>query len=418
MAPKLPPHDLSAEQAALGAMLLSKDAISDSAEILKPHYFYRPIHSDVFEAIIDLVNAGEPADPVTVARELEKRGLLKRIGGAPYLHTLLETVPTASSGAYYARIVYDRWRQRRLIEVGQRISQLGFIEATSSDDVDDLLAQVDTEFRELGGGATQHTGLNWDDLVKKWLAWQDTKGTAIPTPWPELNTKLPGGGVSSGQLIVVGGRPGAGKSNAGLNMVLHAAERQHKTTVFSVEMDDVEVCSRLLAAGTWGKVGQIFAKNMDKETTERVEEYILEKRGLPLQVVDRAYITVEQIIAHCRIRHPKVIFVDYTQLIHPTNNKLVREQQVAHITRSLKVAAKQLQMVVIVASQLRRSDRDGPPTISDLRESGAAEQDADIVLLLHRLNHDTVTMIIGKNRNGPVGSVSLRFRGENARVGS
>lgn len=400
-------------------MLLSKDAVSDVAEILKPEHFYRPLHADIFEAIIHMANEGEPADAITVGGELQNRGLLKRIGGAPYLHTLIEMVPTASNASYYASTVYDRWRQRRLIEAGNRIIQYGYIDATSTEEVDELLVQVDAEFRELGGG--RHTGMDWDDLVKKWYAWQKITTGVIPTPWDDLNNLLPGSGMHAGQLIVVGGRPGNGKSNAGLNIALGAAELGHKSTVFSVEMDDVEICSRLLAAGTWTPVRTIFAKNVRDEQKEKVEEYILKRKGMPLQIVDRAYITVEQIIAHCRIRQPKVVFVDYSQLIAPTNNKLIREQQVAHITRSLKVAAKHLHMVVVLASQLKRPEGDRTPAISDLRESGAAEQDADVVLLLHRLKalngRDMVNMIVGKNRNGPLGTASLVFRGETARLG-
>jgi replicative DNA helicase len=183
-------------------------------------------------------------------------------------------------------------------------------------------------------------------------------------------------------------------------------------------MDHNEICSRLLAAGSHTPVKTMFGKNIRGEQKERVDRYIIDRQGTPLTVVDRPYITVEQIVSQCRVRRPRIIFVDYTQLVAPTNNKLVREQQVAHITRSLKVAAKHLQMVVIVASQLKRPDKDEkPPTISDLRESGAAEQDADIVLLLNRLDAQRVHMIVGKNRNGPTGTITLRFRGELARVG-
>lgn len=398
-------------------MLLTRDVLTGVTEILKGEHFYRPNHTTIFDAIMHMGTEGEPVDPVTVGRELEKRGLLKRVGGAVYLMTLIESTPHASSASYYARIVYDRWRQRRLIDAGNRIIEYGYTDATTSEEVDELLVKVDTEFQELSGSV--ETGLNWDDLVKKWQSWQETKGGVIPTPWTELNNKLPGGGMHAGQLIVVGGRPGNGKSNVGLNIALKAAEEGFKSTVFSVEMDDVEVCSRLLAAGSWTQVRQIFAKNMVGEQQERVADYIIERKGMPLQVVDKAYITVEQIISHCRIRRPKVIFVDYTQLIQATNNKLVREQQVAHITRSLKVAAKHLQMVVVVASQLKRAESlDRPPAISDLRESGAAEQDADVVLLLHRTAPDKVSMIVGKNRNGPTGTAHLEFRGSIARVGS
>lgn len=403
-------------------MLWSKPAITAVTELLKPEHFYRPNHGEMYKAIVHLVNEGEPADPLTLARELEKRGLLRRIG-APYLHECMHNVPTALNAKYYAQIVYDRYRLRQVIGAGQRFIELGHTEATTTEEVDEVIARADEFFRELGEPTRQ--GLMWDDLVKKWRDWQQTKGGVVYTPWPELNAKLPGGGFHPGQLVIVGGRPAHGKSNAGLNIVLEAAEHNVPSTVFSVEMDDVEVASRLLAAGSWTEVKQIFAKKMDEETEERVEQYIEEHKGMPLDVVDQAYITVEQIVAHCRKRRPKIIFVDYAQLIEATNNKVLREQQVAHITRSLKVAAKHLGMVVIVASQLKRpsmpkrpEEGEGLPSISDLRESGAAEQDADIVLLLHRVGESPkIMMIVGKNRNGPTGRVPLTFRGNMARVG-
>ena len=413
------PQDEAAEQSTLGAMLLSRDAITSVAETgVREDHFYKPAHGEIYAAITALAANGEPADAITVSRELEKRGWLKKIGGAPYLHTLISVTPTAAGASSYARVVHDKWRQRQIIAAGHRFIALGMTDATGSDDVDGLLAQADSVFRELG--QPSRTGLMWDDLVEKWRNWQDKEGGAIPTPWIELNAWLHGG-VHKGQLIIIGGRPGEGKSNGGLNIALEAAESGFRATVFSVEMDDVEVCSRLLAAGSWSKMGQIFSRRMDMETLGRVEEYIEARKGMQLEVVDQAYITVEQIVAHCRLRRPDVVFVDYAQLLQSKNTKVSREQQVAHITRSLKVAAKHLGMAVIVAAQLNRAPATGgrEPMISDLRESGAAEQDADVVILLHRpTDHEKeIRLIVGKNRNGPTGIVSLTFRGELARVG-
>ena len=403
-----PPQDLRAEKSVIGSMLMSAEAITTVSEILKADTFYHPLHGKIYDAILKLVSNDEPVDAVILASTIPKMD-------ATYLHECMQAVPTPASASYYARIVHDRWRQRQLIQVGYRITQLGYCEATTTGDVDELLAQADTFFRDLGEPSTG--GLVWDDLVSKWVKWQDIEGDVIHTPWYEVNNFFPGGGFHAGQLVVVGGRPGMSKSNAGLNIVLNAAEHGQKTLIFSVEMDDDEVCSRLLAAGGWARLSQILAKKMDDETQERVDDYIEKSKGMPLEVIDQPYITVEQIIAHCRARKPKVVFIDYTQLIDPSNRKLPREQQVAHITRSLKVAAKSLKMVVIVASQLRRIEG-RLPTIEDLRESGAAEQDADVVILLHRLdNSPKIKVIVGKNRNGPTGSVDLSFRGNIARVG-
>jgi replicative DNA helicase len=400
-------------------MLLSRTAVTDVIETLRPEHFYRPNHAEIYRSILNLTKAGEPVDPITVADELQNRALLKRIGGGPYLHDVLEAAHSPGSASYYAHIIYSKWRIRRIVETGQRLVALGDMDATTTEEVEDLIAQADGWFREL---SQAKSGLMWDDLIKKWRNWQEYSGDVIRTPWPELNDWFPGRGFHAGQLIIVGGRPGNGKSNAGLNIVLGAAERNCSAVIFSVEMDDVEVACRLLAAGSWSKVSQLFSKKMDDDTKEQVNQYIEEKQGMPLEVVDEPYLSVEDIVAHCRIRRPQIIFVDYTQLIKPTNNKLQREQQVAHVTRSLKIAAKSIGMVVIAASQLKRIDRDRDdkikPIISDLRESGAAEQDADVVILLHRpANAQHLTAIVGKNRNGPLGEARLKFRGELARVG-
>lgn len=412
-----PPNDLAAEQSTLGSMLLSREAITTAAGIVKADHFYKPNHEEIFNVILALANAGEPVDSVTLASELGRRGSLKRIT-APYILTLTENTPSAINVGAYARVVYDKARQRKIIDAGRRFIQLGMTEASCTEDVDALLSEADSLFKELG--EPSRSGLDWDELVQKWRTWQKTEGGIVPTPWEELN-RLLNGGCHKGQMIIIGGRPGDGKSNAGLNIVLGAAELGYKATAFSVEMDDVEVCSRLLAAGSWSEQSQIMRRRMDDDTFERVESYIDTHKGMPLELVDQAYITVEQIVAHCRLRRPDIVFVDYAQLISPSNSKLVREQQVAHITRSLKVAAKHLQMVVVVAAQLNRGSADGArvPIISDLRESGAAEQDADVVLLLHRSpdSPGLVTLICGKNRNGPTGPVVLNFRGELARIG-
>lgn len=402
-------------------MLMNKRAISGVSELLKANHFYRPLHGQIYTAITSLAVADEAVDAVTVKSELEKRGLLKKIGGAPYLHTLIKATPIEMCADAYARIVFDKWRQREVIRVGQQLCQLGYTDATCTEEVDSLIASADVFFRDLGEPSS--SGLMWDDLVDKWRSWQVAVGDVIPTPWPDMNKWFPGGGFHPGQLVIVGGRPGQGKSNAGLNVALGAAEHNCRTVVFTVEMDDVEVASRLLAAGSWTQVRQLFSKEMDVETAGRVENYISDNKGMPLEVVDQPYITVEQIVAHCRSSRPKVIFVDYAQLIQPSNSKLQRHEQVAHITRSLKVAAKALQMVVVVAAQLkrpeyRRDDTLALPKIEDLRESGAAEQDADIVILLHRPeNAPHIWMVVGKNRNGPTGKSKVMFRGDVARIG-
>jgi replicative DNA helicase len=400
-------------------MLLNKSAITSVSEILKADDFYRPNNGLIYQAIIDLSMAGEPADAVTISAELAKRGYLTRIGGAPYLHTLISEVPVAGNAAAYAKIVKEKAHLRRLIEAGTRLVQLGYSDV-GGDEIPEVMAQANRFLQEVNEPVS--SGGMLKDIIQEWRNWQETDAGVIPTPWPELNKDLPAGGFAVGSLIVVGGRPGGGKSNAGLNVALEAAEKGHKTTVFSVEMDRKEVLSRVLAAATWSPVREIIGRNMEKGTWERVEEWIATNEDIPLEIQDKAYITVEDIVAHCRARRPEVLFVDYAQLIIASNPRLPRHEQVSHITRTLKVAAKELQMVVIAASQLNRGNTEGKgrlPTMEDLRESGSVEQDADVVLLLHRdqNNPNVVKLICAKNRNGPTRMHDLVFRGALSRVG-
>lgn len=405
--------DFSTEQAVLGGMLIGNgNVVPEVLEILNSEDFFKPAHGRIFEVVASQYNAGLPTDTVSVKEALLKRRWLTNIGGAPYLLELTQTVPTPVNSAYYARLVKNHAKLRRLVQCGERFMRLG---EGDIDDVDDILARAEAMFRELGEPAK--SGLMWNDLVSRWENWQTIKGDAVPSPWHELNDWFPGGGFHPGQLVIVGGRPGHGKSNLGLNIALYAAEGGRSSTVFSVEMDANEVCSRLLAAGSYSKVGQLFAKNMTAPTRTRIDSFIERTRGMQLEVVDQPHIRVEQIVNHCRVRKPQIIFVDYTQLVAPTDVKLIREQQVAHVFRSLKIAAKQLHMVVVAAAQLKRRDDTDKykPRLSDLRESGAAEQDADIVLLLDRKPSMQMEVLVAKNRNGPTGELEIRFHGDEAR---
>lgn len=404
--------------ATLGAMLLSKTAITEVIDIVRAEDFYRPAHGFVYQAIAELTMAGEPADSITVAGELDNRGLLQRVGGGNYIHELTSVVVTAANASSYARRVADLARLRRMIEVGTRVVQMGYSDAASTEEVDAAVAQAAQFFQEID--QPSNTTILWNEMVADWEQWQQTDTWVLATPWHEVNKYLHGG-FRKGELVFIGGRPGDGKSNLGLNITLGAAEKGKRVTVFSVEMDRKEVTSRTLAAGSWSPLGQIIGKNLDPDVRARVDEYIDSTKDMDLGLIDDAYINVEQIIAHCRARRPDAIFVDYAQLLEASNSKVSRQEQVAHITRSLKIAAKHLQMVVVVAAQLNRGPEQSkrPPVISDLRESGAAEQDADVVLLLHRPPGDDgiVKLIVGKNRNGPTGQIPLVFRGAIARIG-
>lgn len=413
------PQDLAAEQSALGAMLLNEKALAQVSEIVKPEDFYRPNHAAIFQAIVATWLEGAEVDAVTVAAQLDRAGKLKTVGGAPYLHTLISTVPTPSQGAYYAGIVAAKARMRRLGELGVRLRHLASND-TPVGDMDEAIAQAEKFFRDVQQADSK--AKDFDQLVTSWNDWYEGPSSTISTPWPLLNDRL-NGGLERGRVYVWGARPGVGKSVATLQLARHAAVYGFKSAVFSLEMSGNEVMTRLMAQGAELNIADLARRRLDVEGAAKLDKFVKENEGLPIQIIDRETITVEQIVAHCRAAGPfDVIVVDYLQLIDPSDKRAPRQEQVAHVSRSLKMAARELNAAVVVAAQLNRgSVKDGKPrapTIADLRESGAVEQDSDCVVLLHTDDDDPgfVQMIVGKNRQGKLGDMVMQFEGQYARI--
>lgn len=415
-----PPNDPIAEQCVIGSLLMSPKALNTISTMITREDFYRPIHGDIFAAAMALQSAGEPVDAMTVAKELETRGQLRRIGGAAYLLTCLENTPTATNADAYARMVTDKAKLRRMAELGTRLKSLAYSETTSSEDVASLLGEGEKFFRQ--EHEPDDRALGFGKMVESWEQWQSTDEGYIKTPWPALNDRL-NGGLQRGRLYTIGARPGVGKSVAALQIASNAAFWGFPAAFFTLEMSSDEVTSRLVSSGAGVDFSKIMRKKLDLQDREKVDNYIKLNGNMPLQVVDRATITTEQIVAHCRsVGDLGVVVVDYLQLIKASDSKLSREQQVAHMSRSLKIAARELNVAMVACSQLNRGMlKDGKPrapTIADLRESGAVEQDSDVVLLLHSDEDDPgiIQMIIGKNRNGRMGDLALNFEGHYQRI--
>lgn len=413
-----PPNDELAEQSLLGAMLLKPEsAIPAIQEFVKPEDHYQPKHQAIHQAIVDLFTAGSAIDPVVVAQELESRGQRVKTGGGPYLFDLLQIVPMPANFAVYGEAVAEKARLRRLAALGTRIEQLAH---TDGYDSTEILAQAQTFFRDVD--QPQSGASSFDELIELWQQWNNKPDDVIATPWPEVNDWL-NGGLAKGRLVTIGGRPSVGKSLGGLNIAACAAESGHPAVFFSLEMSKPEVATRILSAGGNVEMGQVIRRQLEKSSVESIRNYCDKFVEMPLFVDDREKVTVEQIAARCRaIPNLELAVVDYLQLVTASDSKVSREQQVAHISRSLKIMARELNIAVVVAAQLNRgSVREGKPrepTIADLRESGAVEQDSDQVLLLHRdMSDETVVqMICGKNRVGRTGSVELVFEGKYARL--
>lgn len=422
---RTPPQDIMAEQCALGGMLLSKDAIADVVEILKGHDFYRPSHTLIYNVICDMYARSEPADPITVAAALTDSGEIGKIGGAPYLHTLISSVPTAANAAYYAQIVRDRSKLRRLIEAGTRIVQLGYGTADGTGgDVDELLDRSQQIVYDLGNETTSEDYTVLRDLLQPTLDEIEAIGgrqMGIPTGFTDLDRLL--NGLSAGQLIIVAGRPGAGKSTAAVDFLRHAAiVRNVPSAIFSLEMSKVEVIMRILSAESRVNLKDIRSGELDDDQWTKLARVMGNISEAPLYVDDSANLNMMEIRAKARRlkqrNELKLICVDYLQLMTSPKKTESRQQEVSEISRGLKLLAKELACPVIAVAQLNRGPeqrQDKRPQLSDLRESGSLEQDADVVILLHREDYydkespraGEADFIVAKHRNGPTDTITV-----------
>ncbi|GAB3054406.1 replicative DNA helicase [Micromonospora schwarzwaldensis] len=425
---KTPPQDVAAEQCVLGGMLLSKDAIADVVEILKTNDFYRPVHATIFDAILDIYGRGEPADPITVAAALADSGDLARIGGAPYLHTLIASVPTAANAAYYARIVGERAVLRRLVEAGTRIVQLGYGTGPSgSRDVDDIVDLAQQAVYEITEKRVSEDFAILADMLQPTLDEIEAVGaqggvmTGVPTGFTDLDRLL--NGLHAGQLVIVAGRPGLGKSTASMDFARNAAIRANQAAaIFSLEMSKVEIVMRLLSAEARVPLHVLRSGQLSDDDWTKLARCMGEISEAPLFVDDTPSMNLMEIRAKARRlkqKHDlKLIVVDYLQLMTSPKRTESRQQEVADLSRGLKLLAKEVECPVIAVSQLNRGPEqrtDKRPQLSDLRESGSIEQDADVVILLHRDDYydkespraGEADFIIAKHRNGPTDTVTV-----------
>ena len=426
------PQDDVAEQSVLGGMLLSKDAIADVVESLRASDFYKPAHETIYEAILSLYGHGSPADAITVADELKKRGELTRVGGAAYLHTLIASVPTAANAQYYAEIVKEHAIMRRLIEAGTKIAQLGYANET---EVDTLVDQAQAEIYAVTDGNAKEDYVSFSEALEATMREIDANSNrpdgvyGVPTDFIELDELT--GGLHGGQMIVIAARPGVGKSTLALDIARSAAIHHHMATVFfSLEMSRTELAMRVLSAE--GKISMGRLKKGDLDTEGWTNLATLQGRidSAPLFIDDSPNMTLMEIRAKCRRLKQrndlKLVVLDYLQLMSSGKKVESRQQEVSEFSRSLKLLAKELDVPVIALSQLNRGSEqrtDKRPMVSDLRESGSIEQDADMVILLHREDmynpeSDRVgeaDMIIAKHRGGPTRTIPLAFSGKYSR---
>ncbi len=376
-----PPHDMAAEQSVLGGMLLSKDAIADVVEVIRPGDFYRPAHQAVYDAILDLYGRGEPADPVTVAATLDRRGELKRIGGPPYLVTLTQTVPTAANASYYAEIVAEKAILRRLVEAGTRIVQFGYA-GSEGQDVAEVVDRAQAEIYEVTERRSTEDFLPLEELLQPTMDEIDSIASrggislGVPTGFTELDEVT--NGLHPGQMIIVAARPGVGKSTLGMDFMRSCSIKHGLASViFSLEMSKTEIVMRLLSAEAKIKLGDMRAGRMSDDDWTKLARRMSEISEAPLFVDDSPNLTMMEIRAKARRlkqRHDlRLVVVDYLQLMTSGKKVESRQQEVSEFSRSLKLLAKELEVPVVAISQLNRGPEqrtDKRPMVSDLRESG------------------------------------------------
>lgn len=426
---RIPPHNLEAEQAVLGCMLLDGEVIPTVMEILKSDDFYREDHREIFESIMDLFDRAQPIDIITVSERLSHRGTLDNVGGLEYLSNIATAVPTTANARHYSKIVEEKALLRRLIRASSEIVNMGY---EAADEVSFVLDKAEKSiFDILQKRNTQGFAHIRDVLVDAFNKLEElynNKGyvTGIPTGFNDLDFKL--SGLQNSDLILIAGRPAMGKTAFGLNVAQYAAIARHvPTAIFSLEMSKEQLVNRILCSEVMVDSHKMRTGKLDDEDITKISRALGPVSDAPIYIDDTPGVTVMDIRAKCRRlkleKNLGLVMIDYLQLMQGRGKNDSRQQEISEISRSLKILAKEINIPVICLSQLSRgpeSRTDHRPMLSDLRESGAIEQDADIVMFLYRddyYNPDTekknvAEVIVAKHRGGSTGTVELRWFGE------
>ena len=429
---RVPPHDDDAEMAVLGGMLMSKDAIGEVSQSISEQDFYLPKHQIIYHAIVDLFSASDPVDAVTVANELSIHGNLEKAGGVDYLHSLVASVPTAANASYYAQIVHQRAILRNVITAGTKIVQMGY--SAEGSQAEDIVNLVQAEVYEMGQGKVKQDYAPIGTVVGETLEQIDKMQSGevsrgVPTGFDEIDRVTQG--LQPGQMVVVAGRPAMGKSTLGVDFARSAALHHNMCAViFSLEMNRTELAQRIISAETDIPLTSMRNVNdIDADKWMRLNRFWDQLGEAPLFLDDSPNMSLMEIRAKCRrlkqTNDLKLVVIDYLQLLSSGKSVESRQQEVSEFSRALKLLAKELEVPVVALSQLNRGPEmrnDKLPQLSDLRESGSIEQDADVVFLVHRpdyYNQDDrpgeADVIMAKHRNGPTATFALSFEGQYSR---
>jgi replicative DNA helicase len=429
MIQRIPPNNIEAEQSVLGAMLLDKEAISAATEFISGEDFYREAHKEIFDAIVDIYNKGEPVDLITLTEKLKTRNTLEAVGGITFLTNLMDAVPTTHNVRYYAKIVEEKSLLRKLIKSSNEIIQKSY---QASEDVGEIIDSAEKGIFNISlNRSTQGfvhlkniLNANFDRIEQLYL--NKGKITGVPTGFHDLDNKL--SGLQKSDLILIAARPSMGKSSFMMNIVQHAAVREKITTaIFSLEMSKEQLTQRLLCSEALIDAHRLRIGDINEDEWVKLARTMGPLSEAPIYIDDTPSISITEIRAKSRrlkLEHDLgLIVIDYLQLMQGRGSAESRQQEISEISRSLKALAREIDVPVVALSQLSRAPEmraDHRPVLSDLRESGAIEQDADVVMFLYRDEYyypDTEKKNIGevniaKQRNGPTGTIELVWLGQ------
>ena len=426
---KIPPSDVSAEQAVLGSMLVDSEAVIKAIELLKPEDFYREDHKEIYTSMLELYNHGQPIDFLTVKENLKLRGLLEKVGADSYITSLIDSVVTTSNIEAYVKIVEEKSTLRLLIKAANDIISLGYAE---SEEVDKIIDTTEKKIFDVlqNRNSKGYSSLR-DILVESFdkieeLYKSKSKVSGIESGFKDLDLKT--SGLNNSDLILIAARPAMGKSAFALNIASYVAKaKKVPVLIFSLEMSKDQMANRILCSEAGVDSMKVRTGNLDSNDWIKIGNAGGILADIPLYIDDTPGLSSSELRAKCRKAKLEkgvgLVIIDYLQLMESKSKNDSRQQEISEISRALKILAKELNIPVIALSQLSRAPEQRPdhrPVLSDLRESGSIEQDADIVMFLYRddyYNPDTekkniAEVIIAKNRQGSTGTVELAWLGQ------
>lgn len=423
---KVPPHNDEAEKATLGAVLLDPEAIGDVLRFLRSDDFYRGAHKKIFQAVLELFDRGEPIDLITLTETLRNKGLLDECGGAAYVSGLTSVVPTSANVEYYARVIRENSIRRNLVRISSEIVASAHDETRSGREIIEEAERRIFEITDQNQGGQYKTA---KEVVKKTfdaierLYNSGEAHTGIPSGFPELDKMTDG--FQNSEFIIVGARPSVGKTAFALSMASHMAiKKKIPTAIFTLEMSDMALMQRLFSAEARVNSNALRSGVMRTSDFQKLMEAGGKIYDAPLFIEDTPNMKLLDLRAQARRLKAqediKVLFIDYIGLIEPESKDIPRHEQVGEISRSLKSLARELEIPVICLSQVGRQSEGKEPTLADLRESGSIEQDADVVMFLHRERGSNgeeegdqgaanTKLNLAKQRNGPTDNVDILF---------